>query len=194
MGLSHSLTLVSVSPFYSLFHLSILFFFFLGFFCFLRNSVWTLVLSVLFCFFFFNRLPGSWAPGLEGFIALGLAGWWAGGVHDILGGGPSKKLRGAQALFFLFPENFTWKIFFFWVRGGPGPLRDQRGSVPGNGGLSHWKLMRELLCTNYSNGRDMRLIWVSAWNFFRLRQISEITREYKFITWVECVRVILFIY
>ena len=63
-----SLTIsLSVSPLYSLSHLSILFFFFLflpWFFCSLRNSVWCWV----FCFFcfFFNRLLGSWAPRLGG--------------------------------------------------------------------------------------------------------------------------------
>ena len=118
VGLSHSLTLVSVLPLYSLSHLSILFFFFsffsLVFFAFSVTpfGLWCWV----FCFFFFfNRLPGSWAPGL--------AGWWAGGVHDILGGDPSKKLKGAQALFFL----VLWKFYllkknFFELRGGSSPL------------------------------------------------------------------------
>ena len=46
-------SLLSVSPLYPLLFFSFFFFFFfLGFFCFLRNSVWTLVLSVLFFFFF----------------------------------------------------------------------------------------------------------------------------------------------
>ena len=57
-------------------------------------------------------------------MGLGLAGWWAGGpggVHDILGGGPSKKLRGTQALFFCSQKILLAKKKFFWAQGGPGP-------------------------------------------------------------------------
>ena len=72
---------LSVSPLYWS-RLSILFsfffFFFLGFFAFSITLFglwcWTTdwELSVLFCFFFFffNRLLGSWALGLGGFMAL----------------------------------------------------------------------------------------------------------------------------
>ena len=72
MGLSHNLTLcfaslLSVSPLYPLLFF---FFFYLGFFAF---SV-TPFGAECFVFFFFNILPGSWAPGLGGFMAPGLVG------------------------------------------------------------------------------------------------------------------------
>ena len=57
---------LSVSPLYSLLFFS---FFYLGFFA---LSV-TLFGAVCF-FFFFNKLPRSWAPRLGGFMGLGLAG------------------------------------------------------------------------------------------------------------------------
>ena len=72
---------------------------------------------VCVCVFLID-LPRSWA--------LGLAGWWAWGVHDFWEGGPSP-------FFFLFSENFTYSNFFFL---GPGPLWAQRGSVPGRWGLN----------------------------------------------------------
>ena len=64
------------------------------------------MLSVLFFFFLIDYL----GHGLLGWGGSWLLDWpddGLGGVHDILGGGPSKKLSGAQALFFLFSENFT---------------------------------------------------------------------------------------
>ena len=72
MGLSHNLTLclaslLSVSPLYSL--LFFFSFFYLGFF-----ALSVTPFGADCCFFFFNRLLGSWAPGLGGFMGLGLAG------------------------------------------------------------------------------------------------------------------------
>ena len=116
---SHSLSRLSTLCLTSLFSSSFFSFFYLGFF-----ALSVTPFGADCCFFFFNILLGSWAPGLGGFMGLGLAGWWAGGpggVHDILGGGPSKKLRGAQALFFCSLKILLAKNFFFWAQGGPGP-------------------------------------------------------------------------
>ena len=68
---------------------------------------------------------GSWAGGVHGSWTGQMMGYrgGGGGVHDILGGGPSP--------FFLFSENFTCsKKKIFGRRGGLGPLWDQRGFVP----------------------------------------------------------------
>ena len=65
---SHSLSRLSTLCLTSLFSSLFFSFFYLGFFA----------LSVTpfgaECFFFFNRLPGSLAPELGGFMGLGLAG------------------------------------------------------------------------------------------------------------------------
>ena len=124
VGLSHSLSCLSIlclashSPFPFLF-----FFFFPCFFYFLRLVLdyWLLRAE----FFFFNRFTwvmGSWTSRMMG---------WGGGFM-IFGWGPELKTKGGPSPFFFW---VLWKFyqpkknFFFGPREGPGPLWAQRGSV-----------------------------------------------------------------
>ena len=114
VGLSHSLSRLSILCLAS--HSHFPFFFFSSFFLFfflvfllspfgvglLTTESWE---CVCVCVFLID-LPRSWA--------LGLAGWWAWGVHDFWEG-PELKTKGARALFFFF-----WKFYLlkkkFWAR------------------------------------------------------------------------------
>ena len=141
VGLSHSLTLtlclasLLVSPLYPL---SFFFLFFPWFFCFLHNSVWTLVLDywlrakcfVLFCFFLIDYLGhGLLGWGGSWLWTSRMMGW--GGGSWYFGKGPELKPKGGPSPFFFCSlKILPTQIFFFGLRGGPGPLWDQRGSVP----------------------------------------------------------------
>ena len=102
VGLSHNLTLcfaslLSVSPLYSLL--------FFPFFTLVFFALSVTPFGAECCFFFFNRLPGSWAPGLgRSWVLDWRTNYWAVGCK-------SKQLRDILTSNFDITDDLGWNWF-----------------------------------------------------------------------------------
>ena len=113
--------IVFVSPLFS-FHFFPSFLVFLHF----RFSLVPFVPFARFSFFHFFFLFTIFLLDLHG-----LMGSWLGCRLGY--GGQVILIKGTQVLFSFFLEKFYLLIFFFWNRGGPGPLKPSPGSIPACG-------------------------------------------------------------